>query len=78
MEMRKFIIELHPDGSMSWAEYAEPINKEERDRLFSEAFRSVSEEVDTYPVCSYTPAAKAAYLAGAARMASILRRALML
>lgn len=78
MEMRKFIVELHPDGSMSRAEYAEPLNKEERDRLFSEAFRSVSEELDTYPACSYTPAAKIAYLAGAARMASILRRALLL
>lgn len=24
MEMRKFIIELHTDGSMLWAEYSEP------------------------------------------------------
>lgn len=24
MEMRKFIIELHTDGSMIWAEYTEP------------------------------------------------------
>lgn len=24
MEMRKFIIELHTDGSMTWAEYSEP------------------------------------------------------
>ena len=24
MEMRKFIIELHTDGSVTWAEYSEP------------------------------------------------------
>lgn len=24
MEIRKFIIELHTDGSMTWAEYSEP------------------------------------------------------
>lgn len=24
MEMRKFIIELHTDGSITWAEYSEP------------------------------------------------------
>ena len=24
MEMRKFIIELHTDGSMTWNEYSEP------------------------------------------------------
>lgn len=24
MEMRKFIVELHTDGSMTWAEYSEP------------------------------------------------------
>ena len=26
MEMRKFVVELHIDGSMSWAEYSEPID----------------------------------------------------
>ena len=24
MEMRKFVVELHTDGSMTWAEYTEP------------------------------------------------------
>lgn len=24
MEMRKFIIEIHPDGTLSWREYEDP------------------------------------------------------
>ena len=77
MEMRKFIVELHTDGSMTWAEYAEPLDKAERDRFYGQAFASVAEELDIYPACCQTPAAKAAYLAGAARMASVLHKALL-
>ena len=77
MEMRKFIVELHTDGSMTWAEYAEPLDKAERDRLYGQAFASVAEELDTHPERCQTPAAKAAYLAGAARMASVLHKALL-
>lgn len=77
MEMRNFIIEMHTDGSMTWAEYAEPLNKDGRNRLFVQALESVVDELDTYPACCQTPDAKAAYLAGAVRMASILRKALL-
>lgn len=76
MEMRKFIIELHTDGSMAWAEYTEPHNEEDCDHICSKAFQSVSEDLDTYPCCLYTPSARTAYLAGAARMAGLLRKAL--
>lgn len=31
MEMRKFIIELHPDGRMTWAEYEDPQSNAHRD-----------------------------------------------
>ena len=35
MEMRKFIVTLHEDGSISWNEYEEP--KESRREVFLEA-----------------------------------------
>lgn len=75
MIMRKFIIELHTDGSMTWAEYTEPHSQEDRDLICSRAFQSVAEDLDTFPCCHFSPAAKAAYLAGAASMATVLRKA---
>ena len=76
MEMRKFVVELHTDGSMTWSEYTEPISREDRDDICSRAFHRVADDLETFPCCHYTPAAKAAYLAGAARMSAILRKAL--
>lgn len=76
MEMRKFVIELHSDGSMTWAEYTEPSTKEDRDYLCGRAFKDVSGYLDTYPASRWPPKVKAAYLAGAASMAEKLRKIL--
>lgn len=76
MEMRKFIIELHTDGSMTWAEYTEPTNKEDRDYLCGKAFQELSSRLETYPTSLWTPKVKAAYLNGASHMMDILRKVL--
>lgn len=39
MEMRNFIIELHPDGKTTWCEYEEP--KESEKRAYNKALRDV-------------------------------------
>ena len=76
MEMRKFIVELHTDGSITWAEYAEPMNKEDRDYVCGKAFQELTSKVETYPASLWPPTVKAAYLNGAARMMDILRKVL--
>ena len=76
MEMRKFIIELHTDGSITWAEYVEPVLKEDRDRLCGAAFQELAEELNTHPASLWAPEVKARYLNGAARMMDILRKRL--
>lgn len=76
MEMRKFIIELHTDGSMTWSEYTEPNSREDLDLICSRAFQRAADCLETSPCCNYSPDAKAAYLAGAARAAAILRKTL--
>lgn len=76
MEMRKFIIELHTNGSMTWSEYTEPNSREGRDDMCSRAFQRAADDLEAFPCRLYSPGAKAAYLAGAARMAEILRKVL--
>lgn len=76
MEIRKFIIELHTDGSMTWAEYVEPMNKEDRDHVCGKAFQEVAEQLNTYPASLWAPEVKAAYLNGASHMMDILRKVL--
>lgn len=76
MEMRKFIIEMHTDGSMTWAEYTEPMNKDDRDYLCGKAFQELASKLETYPTSLWTLEVKAAYLNGASHMMDILRKAL--
>lgn len=76
MEMRKFTIELHSDGSMTWAEYTQPNSEEDRNYLCSKAFDRVAAELDTLPLSNYSPGSKLAYLLGAASMARKLLSAL--
>ena len=86
MEACKFIVELHTDGSMTWSEYTdgsmtwpeytEPNSREDWDLICSRAFQRAADDLKTSPCCHYSPAAKVAYLAGAARTAAILRKAL--
>lgn len=39
MEIRKFIVELHPDGKMTWCEYEDP--KDSEKRAYNTALRDV-------------------------------------
>lgn len=45
MEMRKFVIELHADGSMTWAEYSEPRDADELLRLIKDSVVDRRKEV---------------------------------
>lgn len=76
MEIRKFIIELHPDGRMTWVEYIEPSSKEDRNYLCGRAFQAVSKYLDTYPAFLWSDDVKASYLNGASHMMDILRKVL--
>lgn len=76
MEMRKFIIELHGDGSLTWAEYTEPNSKEDLEYLFSKAMDSVKAELCTLPWANCQPSVKAAYLSGASSLAKKMCKAL--
>lgn len=81
MEIRKFIIELHTDGSMTWSEYTEPnsredLNSKDLDLICTRAFQRAADCLKTFPWSEHSPAVKAAYLAGAARAAAILRETL--
>lgn len=76
MEMRKFVIELHTDGSMKWVEYTESSNKEDRDYLCRKAFQEVAEKLQNYPCSLWTNEVKASYLNGASHMMDKLRKVL--
>lgn len=39
MEIRKFIVELHPNGKMTWCEYEDPEDSEKRE--YNTALRDV-------------------------------------
>lgn len=69
MEMRKFVVELHTDGSLTCAEYTEPNSKEDLEHLFSKAMDSVEAELYTLPWADCQPSVKTAYLSGASSLA---------
>lgn len=76
MEIRKFIVELHPDGRMTWAEYTEPNSKEDRDYLCGRAFQEVAKDLEAFPESLWSDEIKASYLNGALRMMDVLRKVL--
>lgn len=76
MEMRKFVIELHSDGSMTWVEYTEPRSTEDMEYLCGKAFRETCEYLDTYPASLWDPNVKAAFMNGASHIMNLLRRVL--
>lgn len=76
MEMRKFVIDLHADGSLNWCEYTEPSSKEDRDYLCGKAFQEVAEKLQNYPCSLWPDAVKASYLNGASHMMDLLRKLL--
>lgn len=76
MEIRKIIIELHPNGRVTWVEYTEPSSKEDRNYLCSRAYQKVEKDLHTYPASLWPVEVKASYLNGASRMMDILRKAL--
>lgn len=76
MEIRKFIVELHPNGRMTWAEYTEPSSKEDRDYLCGRAFQEVEKYLETYPASLWPEDVKASYLNGASHMMEVLRKVL--
>jgi hypothetical protein len=41
MEMRKFIIERHPDGQMTWCEYEDPRDYDKKKSVYNTALRDV-------------------------------------
>lgn len=83
MEMRKFIIELHTDGSMTWNEYEEPksinhdaptFTHEEWKCLLNEVFRSIYDGVDeTYPGCPWSERDWLLYKIGASAFANLVK-----
>lgn len=76
MEMRKFVIEQHPDGRLNCAEYTEPSSKEDRDYLCGKAFQEVAEKLRNYPCSLWPNEVKASYLNGASHMMEVLRKLL--
>ena len=73
METRNFVVELHTDGRMTWAEYIEPACKEDLNKLCGRAFQQVAEKLKTYPCSLWPNEVKASYLNGASHMLDILR-----
>ena len=50
MEMRKFIIEIHPDGKLTWCEYEEPTeaNRAVNDRSWLSGYRQALVHCDEH------------------------------
>jgi hypothetical protein len=48
MEMRKFIIEIHPDGKLTWSEYEDPSEsiKAVKDRAWFDGYRQALKHCD--------------------------------
>lgn len=76
MQIRKFIVTIHEDGSITAVEYSEPFTKEDRDYLCGRAFQTVSESLNTYPRALWPDDMKSSYLNGASHMMDLLRKAL--
>lgn len=64
MEMRKFIVEIKPDGQVYAVEYTDPAPIISR-QMASEAYRDLEEELHRYPYCFWSDEWKAAYCNGA-------------
>lgn len=69
MEMRKFLVEIKPDGCVYATEYTEP--EDDLRRVGGSAFADVQAEFETFPKCCWSDNMKAVYLNGAA---AILKR----
>ena len=76
MTMRKYLVTIHADDSITVNEYAVPLNRKERDLVCREAFLEVTEKLKTYPCSLWPTEVKAAYLNGASHMMDILRKVL--
>lgn len=71
--MRKFIIDLKPDGTMKWAEVAEPHSGKYVDDIQAvKAFDYVEQSLKTYPKCFWTEECKASFINGASEMLHVL------
>lgn len=70
MEMRKFFVTLHDDGSISWNEYEEQgdraISHLEWSRVLKAAYSDVRDLIcNTYPGCTWNEEFRLCYLQGA-------------
>lgn len=76
MEIRKFIIELHPCGKVSWNEYEEPrdhYTHKEWEDVLSAALLDVQHFLNSYPACTWDENEKILYIRGAIAMKNELR-----
>ena len=64
MEMRKFLVEIKPDGQVYAVEYTEPAPIISR-QMASEAFRELEEDLHRDGYCFRTGEWEEAYLCGA-------------
>lgn len=71
--MRRFIIDLKPDGTMKWAEVVDPVPETNIDKRFAlSAFYDLDESLKTYPKFCWPEEYKAMFLNGASEMLSRL------
>lgn len=63
MEIRKFLVEIKPDGQVYAAEYTdpEPIISQQ---VAIKAYRALQDEMDRYPYCFWSEEWRAAYFNG--------------
>lgn len=76
MEMRKFIIELHPDGSLSWNEYEdrkERYTHREWNDLLTAALQDVQNILKQHPACTWDENENFIFMCGAVTMQNTLR-----
>ena len=64
MEIRKFLVEIKPDGQVYAVEYTDPEPIISR-QMASDAYRALEEELHRYPYCFWAEEWKAAYCNGA-------------
>lgn len=64
MEIRKFLVEIKPDGQVYAVEYTDPEPIISR-QMAIEAYRDLKEEMQRYPYCFWSDEWKAAYFNGA-------------
>lgn len=81
MTMRKFIIEFHPDGSVTWNEYEEPetcavppYTHDEWIRLLNENLRVLRDTIDnTYPEATWDEDKRLLYKMGALAFINLIK-----